>query len=107
MGVRMKASAPPPTISRALTEVGTHLAVWRKLRRLTAAQVADRAGVSVNTVLRLEGGSGATLENVLRISRALGVLEVLTSALDPYAHDVGRLRADENLPQRVRSRGNP
>ena len=55
-------------------------------------------------VLRLENGSGATLENVLRISRALGVLDSVLSALDPYAHDVGRLRADENLPKRVRPR---
>jgi len=55
-------------------------------------------------VLRLERGEGATLENVLRVARALGVLDVLTGALDPYASDVGRLRAEESLPERVRHR---
>jgi len=84
--------------------VGEHLATWRRLRDLTAAEVADRAGVGVSTVLRLERGQGATLENLLRVARALGVLDSLATALDPYATDVGRLRADEALPQRVRHR---
>jgi len=52
---------------------------------------------------RLENADGGiTLENVLRILRALGVLDSLSRALDPYETDVGRLRADEQLPQRVR-----
>jgi transcriptional regulator with XRE-family HTH domain len=87
-----------------LRQVGEHLATWRRLRDLTAAEVADRAGVGVSTVLRLERGQGATLENLLRVARALGVLDSLATALDPYATDVGRLRADEALPQRVRHR---
>lgn len=45
------------------------------------------------------------MENLLRVARALGVLELLTKALDPYATDVGRLRAEEKLPTRVRARG--
>jgi len=77
--------------------------VWRKLRGLTQAQVADRADVSVNTVRRLEDADGGvTLENGLRIFRALGVLESVPRALDPYETDVGRLRSEEKLPQRVR-----
>lgn len=100
----MATSRTPAPVTRSLRRIGEDLATWRKLRRLTAAEVADRAGVGVNTVLRLEKGEGATLENVLRIARALGVLDSLTIALDPYATDVGRLRADEALPQRVRHR---
>ena len=45
------------------------------------------------------------MENLLRVARALGVLDLLTKALDPYDTDVGRLRADEELPTRVRARG--
>jgi transcriptional regulator with XRE-family HTH domain len=79
------------------------VAIWRKLRGLTQAQVADRADVSVNTVRRLEGGDGGvSLENLLRILRALGVLDSLPRALDPYETDVGRLRSEERLPKRVR-----
>jgi transcriptional regulator with XRE-family HTH domain len=103
----MASSKTPAPILRSMRRVGEDLTTWRKLRDLTAAEVADRAGVGVNTVLRLERGDGATLENVLRVARALGVLDGLVTALDPYATDVGRLRADEVLPERVRHRRSP
>lgn len=99
------AGRTPIPVSRALRGIGQDLATWRRLQRLTAAQVADRAGLSRDTVSRLERGEGASLENVLRVARALGVLDQLAGALDPYATDVGRLRADETLPQRVRAKG--
>jgi transcriptional regulator with XRE-family HTH domain len=103
----MTASHPvrttPPTVRRALRAVADDVAVWRKLRGLTQAQLADRAGVSLNTLRRLEGGDGGvSLENVLRILRALGVLDSVPRALDPYETDIGRLRSEERLPQRVR-----
>lgn len=78
---------------------------WRKLRGLTQAQLADRAGISRPTVRRLETGDGAiSLENTLRILRALGILDAVPRAIDPYETDLGRLRSDERLPQRVRPR---
>lgn len=87
--------------------MGDDLATWRKLRRLTSAQVADRAGVSRTTVVNLEHGRGSSLENTLRVARALGVLDSIAGALDPYATDIGRLRAEEMLPQRVRQPTGP
>lgn len=101
------ASRTPVVVSRALIAIGNDLATWRKLRHLTAAEVADRAGLGESTVLRLEKGAGATLENTLRVARALGVLELIHTALDPYETDVGKLRADETLPTRVRHRREP
>ena len=96
-------SSVPLPIRRALRAVAEDVTIWRKLRGLTQVQVADRAGVSSKTVRRLEGGDGGvTLENSLRIFRALGVLDNVPRALDPYETDVGRLRADEQLPRRVR-----
>ena len=91
-------------IKDSLTRLGADVGTWRRLRKLTAKQVADRAGVSASTLLRLEAGNGASLENVLRIVRALGLLETISASLDPYTTDVGRLRADEILPKRVRHR---
>ena len=85
-----------------MTNLGADLATWRKLRRLTLAQVADRAGLSPSTVVNLEQGRGGTLESLLRVARALGILDSIDGSLDPYATDVGRLRADEVLPKRVR-----
>ena len=85
-------------------------AKWLRTVQLTAAQVAERAGISRYTVMRLENGEGASLENLLRVARALGVLDLLAAAIDPYATDLGRLRAQESLPERVRpprTRGTP
>ncbi len=90
---------------RALGEVAGGIAGWRKLRGLTQAQLADRAGVDRKTVLRLEkGDGGVSTANLLRVLRALGILDTLPRALDPYESDLGRLRSDEQLPRRVRPR---
>lgn len=94
----------PAPVRRAMTEVGEDLATWRRLRKLTVAQVAERANVARGVVVKLEAGGGTTFESVLRIARALGVLDSLASSLDPYRTDVGRLRSEEALPQRVRHR---
>ena len=97
----------PAGVSRALRRIGDDLTTWRKLRQLTLAEVADRAGIGVRTLIRLENGEGATLENVLRVARALGVLDSLEKAVDPFDTDVGRLRATEALPSRVTRRKSP
>ena len=90
---------------RALGEVASGITSWRKLRGLTQNQLADRAGVDRKTVLRLEkGDGGVSTETLLRVLRALGILDALPRALDPYESDLGRLRSDEQLPRRVRPR---
>jgi transcriptional regulator with XRE-family HTH domain len=98
-------STSPAPVRRALRSVGEDVVTWRKLRGLTQAQVADRADVARNTLNRLERGDGGiSTENLLRILRALGILDGLARALDPYESDVGRLRSDQRLPDRVRPR---
>jgi transcriptional regulator with XRE-family HTH domain len=99
-------SITPLPVRRALRDVGDHVAAWRKLRGLTQNQVADRAGVDRKSVMRVERGDGAvSLEVTLRVLHALGVLDPAVKALDPYETDIGRLRADDQLPSRVRPRG--
>lgn len=101
---RRKTTKPaPPAIRRAIRLVSEDISGWRKLRGLTQAQLADRSGVSRDTLTRLEGGDGGvSMENVLKVLRGLGILDVVTRALDPYESDVGRLRLDRELPRRVR-----
>jgi transcriptional regulator with XRE-family HTH domain len=93
----------PAPVRRALQRLGDDIVTWRKLQRLTAAQVADRAGINVKTLRALEHGEGSvSLENALKVARALGILDSIATSIDPYATDVGRLRTDEQLPTRVR-----
>jgi transcriptional regulator with XRE-family HTH domain len=97
-------SVPAP-VRRTLRSLGEEVVTWRKLRGLTQAQLADRSGVSRNTLNRLErGDGGVSTENLLRILRGLGILDSLSQALDPYESDIGRLRSDQQLPERVRPR---
>lgn len=96
---------PPLPVSRALRDLAADIQSWRKLRGLTQAQLADRAGVGRDTVIRVEKGDGAVrMEILLRVLHALGILDGLAPALDPYETDVGRLRSEERLPARVRPR---
>jgi transcriptional regulator with XRE-family HTH domain len=90
-------------VDSAAREIGVHLATWRKLQRLTAQQLSERAGISRSTLSKLENGdSSVGFDVVLRVARALGVMQRLEDALDPLDTDLGRARADERLPQRVR-----
>lgn len=97
----------PLPVQRALTRLGDDLATWRRLRGLTASEVADRAGVSTDTLTRLERGKGASLANTLAVARALGVLDLIAGSVDPYETDQGRARADQFLPRRVRRKATP
>lgn len=95
----------PAPIRRGVSELGGHLSSWRKLRQLTQAQLADRAGVSRGVVSRLErGDGGVSVENLLRVLRSLGLLELFPHAIDPYETELGRLRSEQRLPARVRPR---
>jgi transcriptional regulator with XRE-family HTH domain len=90
-------------VRRSAEVIGDHLVTWRKLQNLTAEQVADRAGISRTTLRRLEHGDPAVGFDVfLSVARALGQLDRVVEVLDPYETDLGRARAADTLPKRVR-----
>lgn len=64
------------TDEAVLGELGARLAKARLERNLTQAQLAAEAGVSKNTVQRLESGSVATqLSGFIRVCRVLDLVE--------------------------------
>jgi DNA-binding XRE family transcriptional regulator len=75
----------------------------RRLLNLPSEVVAERAGISTSTVGRIEAGSpGVALGAALSVARVLTLLDPLVDATDPYATDLGRMRADQMLPKRIR-----
>ncbi len=53
---------------------------------------------------RLEHGDpSVSFETVLNVCANVGVLDRVVDAIDPYETDYGRLRADQELPKRVRN----
>jgi len=87
----------------AFAEIGNSLKTWRKVYALKAKQVADRAGISLGTLHKIEKGDPSVgVTAFLEVVRSLGVLDVLVESLDPLNSDLGRARVSENLPKRIR-----
>lgn len=89
----------------AARQIGENIATWRKLYGFTSQGLADKAAVSRATISRLENGDPTvSFETFLNACRALSTLDAVVGATDPYETDLGRIRADQTLPQRVRSK---
>ena len=75
-------SALPESNDEALlAELGARLARLRLERNQTQAELAREAGVSLNTVRRLEDGASVQLANWIRVLRALDLVEGLDTAV--------------------------
>jgi len=53
-------------------ELGASLRALRLDRNLEQTTVAERAGISLNALKRLESGRGSTLHTLISVARALG-----------------------------------
>ena len=71
-------------------------------QRITLELLAERANLSVPTVRRLLNEGAGTFENFLRVARILGLLQGVEDATDPLNTPIGRARAEQDVPKRVR-----
>ena len=95
---------PQPAV-RAIAKLGRDLSLARRRRRLSQASLAERAGVGINTIRRLEKGEpSGSIEHLARVLHVLGEIEQLEKLLDTSSDEVGLMMMDENLPRRVRPR---
>ena len=62
------------TDAAALAELGERISALRLSRNLTQAKLAEEAGISKRTLIRLEAGESTQLTNLIRVARALGLL---------------------------------
>ena len=91
------------SVKKAFTETGQNLKTWRKIYSLKAVQVAERAGISLGTLHKIEKGDpSVSAAAFLEVVRSLGLLDAFTESLDPLNSDLGRMRMTENMPQRIR-----
>ena len=92
-----------PVIVKSSEHIGNHLSTWRRIEGITARELAERAGVSVDTIGRLEHGDPSVgLGKVLAVARVVGILSQVEESFDPASTERGRLRLQESVPKRVR-----
>lgn len=91
-----------PSTGELLRQFGDRLRLARRRRRLSAKQVAERAGMSPMTLRSLErGGSGVTIGAYLAVMQVLGIEADLN--LLGQADPVGRALQDAQLPVRAKA----
>lgn len=84
-------------------DLGRRLEQLRLSQNRNQSQIAKEAGVSRRTMTRLENGEGVSLDTLIRVMRALGVVERLQTLLpDPAIQPIDRVRLKGNTRERAR-----
>ncbi|HEX8757274.1 MAG TPA: helix-turn-helix transcriptional regulator [Steroidobacteraceae bacterium] len=95
----------PVPAKRAIARLGADISKARRRRRLSQASLAQRSGISVATLKRLENGEPrVAVEAVARVLQVLGEIDRLAQLLGTEEDQVGLALMDEQLPKRVRRR---
>lgn len=98
----MRASFAVEEDVRAL---GANLRYARVRRRLTQAVVAERAGISLNTLSKIEKGDcGVAIGSIASVLQALGFDSPLALLCAPESDPEGFMNEAARMPQRVRAR---
>lgn len=75
--------SPTLTDDALLTELGQRVAQLRLSRNWQQHELATEAGLSLRTLSRIESGEPSQTVNLLRVLRALGLLENLEALVPP------------------------
>ena len=98
----LSSSLPLPAV-RALRKLGRDLAVARRKRRISTADMASRLFVSRDTLWRLEKGDPSVAIGTLATAAfILQLHEQLMNLASPASDDLGLSLEEERLPQRIR-----
>ncbi len=92
------------TDAAILQELGERLTQTRLTRNLKQSELATQAGVSKRTVERMEAGGPTQLVNLVRVCRALGLLERFDQLIpEPATSPVAQLKLRDKRRKRAAS----
>lgn len=86
-----------PRRRRQLMAFGENIRRWRSINGLSAAELAERAAVSRQTLRSIEAGSGGRIDSLFAVLGALGIADAAVAGIDPYNNDAARVRIDDIL----------
>lgn len=94
-----------PRVERAMESVGTSIRVARLARSITQTELAQRGGLGLATLKRLEAGhAGIAIGHVLACLEILGLMSSFVASIAPAADAEGQVRRASQR-QRARKRG--
>lgn len=96
------AGRTPIPVARAMREIADNLSLARRQQRISVELLANRTNLSTPTVSKMLNSGAGSLENFLRVARALGLLDGVVEATNPLNTGIGRARAEEDTPLRIR-----
>ena len=100
-----KSDILPLPVRRGLKKLGEDIALARRRRRISTRSMAERLGVSLKTLQRLEKGDPTVaVGTVATAMLVLSELERFTNLLDTARDDIGLTLMDQNLPKRIRNK---
>jgi transcriptional regulator with XRE-family HTH domain len=100
--MKQKLDLPLPSVN-ALRKLGQDISDARRRRRITMALMAERAGITPDTLKQIEKGSPATsIGGYASVLFSLGLTGRLRDIADAKYDLTGRMLEEERLPKRVR-----
>ncbi len=89
------------TDQEVLQKIGRRLKSYRLLQNVSADELAQRAGLSKNTVVNAEAGRNPTLSTLVRMLRGLGRLSALEAFLpEPKVSPIQLLERGTRQPRK-------
>ena len=93
----------PIPAQRVMKKLGRDIGHARRRRRITARLMAERTGISIRTLVKVEKGeSNVAISAYVVVLFALGMLDRLEDLVDARHDITGMALVEEQLPQRIR-----
>ena len=87
----------------ALKKLGKDINNARRRRRISKSMMAERAGIAINTLSKVEeGNSGTSMAAWVSVLFVLGLTENLQDICDLKNDTTGIMLEEEHLPKRIR-----